>query len=194
MSIRYANLPASPRSREKPMPAAKAPPIELSSDHERQLKALARAHSTPQKLAERYASSCSPRMAGRERDGRGTRYLAQDSRPLAPPLAGGGNLRGRGRASERRATFRRAGHLHAGQICQIHDAGLRRLRTAGRLAAYAPRLDRRRAANATSPVPSSNSEAGSGTSAVEMVIDWMLASAAIVWPLLFQSPISTPDS
>ena len=119
MSIRYANLPASPRSREKPMPAAKAPPIEHSSDHERQLKALARAHSTPQKLAERYASSCSPRMAGRERDGRGTRYLAQDSRPLAPPLAGGGNLRGRGRASERRATFRRAGHLHAGQICQI---------------------------------------------------------------------------
>jgi transposase len=35
------------------MPAAKALPIELSPDHERQLKALVRAHSTPQKLAER---------------------------------------------------------------------------------------------------------------------------------------------
>ena len=35
------------------MPAAKALPIELSPDHERQLQALVRAHSTPQKLAER---------------------------------------------------------------------------------------------------------------------------------------------
>ena len=35
------------------MPAAKAPPIELSPEHEHQLKALVRAHSTPQKLAER---------------------------------------------------------------------------------------------------------------------------------------------
>ena len=35
------------------MPAAKAPPIQLSADHERELKALVRAHSTPQKLAER---------------------------------------------------------------------------------------------------------------------------------------------
>lgn len=35
------------------MPAAKALPIELSPDHERELKALVRAHSTPQKLAER---------------------------------------------------------------------------------------------------------------------------------------------
>ena len=35
------------------MPAAKAPSIQLSPDHDRQLKALARAHSTPQKLAER---------------------------------------------------------------------------------------------------------------------------------------------
>ena len=35
------------------MPAAKAPAIELSPEHERQLKALVRAHSTPQKLAER---------------------------------------------------------------------------------------------------------------------------------------------
>ena len=35
------------------MPAAKAPPIELSPDHDRQLKALVRAHSTPQKLADR---------------------------------------------------------------------------------------------------------------------------------------------
>jgi putative transposase len=35
------------------MPAAKALPIELSPDHERHLKALVRAHSTPQKLAER---------------------------------------------------------------------------------------------------------------------------------------------
>ena len=35
------------------MPAAKAPPIQLSADHERELKALVRAHSTPQKLVER---------------------------------------------------------------------------------------------------------------------------------------------
>ena len=34
------------------MPATKALSIELSPDHERQLKELARAHSTPQKLAE----------------------------------------------------------------------------------------------------------------------------------------------
>jgi len=35
------------------MLAAKAPSIQRSSDHERELKALVRAHSTPQKLAER---------------------------------------------------------------------------------------------------------------------------------------------
>ena len=35
------------------MPAHKALPIQLSSEHERELSALARAHSTPQKLAER---------------------------------------------------------------------------------------------------------------------------------------------
>ena len=35
------------------MPAHKASPIELSSEHERDLNALVRAHSTPQKLAER---------------------------------------------------------------------------------------------------------------------------------------------
>ena len=35
------------------MPAHKAAPIELSPEHERDLSALVRAHSTPQKLAER---------------------------------------------------------------------------------------------------------------------------------------------
>ena len=35
------------------MPAHKAAPIELRSEHERELNALVRAHSTPQKLAER---------------------------------------------------------------------------------------------------------------------------------------------
>lgn len=35
------------------MPAHKALPIELSSAHERELTALVRAHSTPQKFAER---------------------------------------------------------------------------------------------------------------------------------------------
>ena len=35
------------------MPAHKALPIELSVEHERELNALIRAHSTPQKLAER---------------------------------------------------------------------------------------------------------------------------------------------
>ena len=35
------------------MPPHKASPIELSVQHERELNALVRAHSTPQKLAER---------------------------------------------------------------------------------------------------------------------------------------------
>ena len=35
------------------MPAHKAPPLPLSAEHERELNALVRAHSTPQKLAER---------------------------------------------------------------------------------------------------------------------------------------------
>ena len=35
------------------MPAHKASPIELSAEHERELNQLVRAHSTPQKLAER---------------------------------------------------------------------------------------------------------------------------------------------
>src|SRR5271156_3635282 len=35
------------------MPAHKASPIELSVQHEHELNALVRAHSTPQKLAER---------------------------------------------------------------------------------------------------------------------------------------------
>lgn len=34
------------------MPAAKAPSIQLSSDHERELRELVRAHSTPQQRAE----------------------------------------------------------------------------------------------------------------------------------------------
>ena len=68
---------------------------------------------------------------GRERDGRGTRYLAQDGGPLATPLAGGGSRRERGRAVERCATLRRAGHFHAGADLPDHGAGLRRPRTAG---------------------------------------------------------------
>ena len=35
------------------MPARKASPVQLSSEHERELNELVRAHSTPQKLAER---------------------------------------------------------------------------------------------------------------------------------------------
>jgi len=35
------------------VPAHKALPVQLSSDHERELNNLVRAHSTPQKLAER---------------------------------------------------------------------------------------------------------------------------------------------
>ena len=35
------------------MAAHKAPPVRLSSEHERELNNLVRAHSTPQKLAER---------------------------------------------------------------------------------------------------------------------------------------------
>jgi hypothetical protein len=39
--------------REDIVPAHKALPVQLSSDHERELNNLVRAHSTPQKLAER---------------------------------------------------------------------------------------------------------------------------------------------
>ena len=35
------------------MPAQKAPALQLSTEHERELNELVRAHSTPQKLAER---------------------------------------------------------------------------------------------------------------------------------------------
>src|SRR6202795_3655084 len=42
------------RSGEEDLVAAhKAPPVRLSSEHERELNNLVRAHSTPQKLAER---------------------------------------------------------------------------------------------------------------------------------------------
>jgi len=46
-------IPSSPRRGESPKPAAKTLLTELSSDHERRLKVLVRAHSTPQKLTER---------------------------------------------------------------------------------------------------------------------------------------------
>ena len=39
--------------REDSVPAHKASPLQLSLEHERELKELVRAHSTPQKLAER---------------------------------------------------------------------------------------------------------------------------------------------
>jgi transposase-like protein len=39
--------------KEDIVPALKAPPMQLSSEHERELKDLVRAHSTPQRLAER---------------------------------------------------------------------------------------------------------------------------------------------
>src|SRR4249920_1444654 len=51
-SGRDANRPPDQRKGGR-MPAHKAAAIELSSEHERELKALVRTHSTPQKLAER---------------------------------------------------------------------------------------------------------------------------------------------
>src|ERR1700750_1548613 len=42
-----------PCGREQAVPASKAEPIELSAEHEATLRELVRAHSTPQKLAER---------------------------------------------------------------------------------------------------------------------------------------------
>ena len=73
------------------MPAAKALPIELSPDHERQLKDLTRAHSTPQKLAERarIVLHASAGLGVSETAERLGRHLAQDGGPLAPPLAPG---------------------------------------------------------------------------------------------------------
>src|SRR3954449_13532266 len=72
------------------------------------------------------------RRLGRERDGRGTLYLAQDGGPLAPPLAGSGRRHERGRAVERRAAVWGASQLHAGADLPDHGAGLRRPRTARR--------------------------------------------------------------
>jgi hypothetical protein len=45
-------MPSRP-DREDIVPAHKASPVQLSAEHERELNALVRAHSTPQKLAER---------------------------------------------------------------------------------------------------------------------------------------------
>ena len=47
-STRYAKALLASKGRENRMPAAKAPSVQLSPDHDRQLKALVRAHSTPQ--------------------------------------------------------------------------------------------------------------------------------------------------
>src|SRR5208283_1878992 len=45
-------IPSLPRKGGRAMPAAKAPSIQLSPDHERELKELVRAHSTPQVTAQ----------------------------------------------------------------------------------------------------------------------------------------------
>jgi putative transposase len=73
------------------MPAAKAPSIQLSPDHERELKDLVRAHSTPQKLAER------ARIILLASDGRG---VIETAEKLGIWRKTAGHWRRRGLASE----------------------------------------------------------------------------------------------
>ena len=95
------------------MPAHKASPMQLSSEHERELNALVRAHSTPQKLAERARIILLAASGlGVEETSRETGDLAQNRQHLATSLAGRGHLRRRGRAFERRTPVRSAGDVH----------------------------------------------------------------------------------
>ena len=94
VSIRYAN-PLLASKGGRPMPAAKAPPIQLSPDQERERKALARAHSTPQKLAER------ARIILLASNGRGVTETAEE-------LVSGARRRGTGAAAGSRRSHPRA--------------------------------------------------------------------------------------
>ena len=65
MRCRFAmRIPSSPRRGGRPMPAAKAPSIQLSADHERELKALVRRIQRRKSWPSGHASFCLPQVAG----------------------------------------------------------------------------------------------------------------------------------
>ena len=118
--------------REDNVPAHKALPVQLSSDHERELNNLVRAHSTPQKLAERAriillaaaGQGELARDARDRRDGAATGDLAPDGRPLAAPVAGRGCRDRGGGTFERRAPLRYAGDVRTRGDLSNHGHGL----------------------------------------------------------------------
>jgi hypothetical protein len=118
--------------REDNVPAHKALPVQLSSDHERELNNLVRAHSTPQKLAERAriillaaaGQGELARDARDRRDGAATGDLAPDGRPLAAPVAGRGCRDRGGGTFERRAPLRYAGDVRTRGDLPNHGHGL----------------------------------------------------------------------
>ena len=107
------------------MPARKALPVQLSSEHERELNELVRAHSTPQRLAER------ARIILLAATGLGIDETAQRLgiwRKMASRgrrrVAGWGTLRWRGSAPERRASPRCTSDVHTGSDRPDHGPGL----------------------------------------------------------------------
>ena len=106
------------------VPAHKASPVQLSAEHERELNDLVRAHSTPQRLAERARIVLLAAAGGHRRDRAATGDLAQDRRSLAPPVAGCGTIRRRSSPPERRAPQWSAGDVHAGDNLPHHGACL----------------------------------------------------------------------
>ena len=107
------------------MPAHKASPVQLSDEYERQLNDLVRAHSTPQRLAERARIVfLAAAGLGIDETAQPLGDLAQDRRSLAAPVAGCGTIRRRGGASERCAPLRCAGGVHARGDLPDYGAGL----------------------------------------------------------------------
>ena len=104
-----------------------AAPLELTTGQRQELTALIRAHSTPQKLAERARIIVlAADGVERERDSAAAWHMAQDGQHLAQTLAGGGRCEEHGGAFERRASLRGAGQIHAGAGLRHYRSGLRR--------------------------------------------------------------------
>jgi hypothetical protein len=124
------------------VPAHKASPIQLSAEHERELNHLVRAHSTPQKLAERariillaaaglgITETARQLRIWRKTAGHWRRrwWMAETSATVA--AVDGGDFRHRGRTPERCAPQRRTSDVHARGNLPDHGHGLRRPRKA----------------------------------------------------------------
>ena len=93
------------------MPAHKASPIELSSEHERDLNSLVRAHSTPQKLAER-ARIVLLAASGLGIDETARRLGIWRKTAGHWPVAGRGTIGRRGGTLVRRSSMRRTSDVH----------------------------------------------------------------------------------